>query len=161
MTDGAAIPDPLTPEGMAAIHASAFTFPRPWSAAEISDLMASPGVFACTEPGGFVLGRVILDEAELLTIAVSPALRLQGKGRRLLVGFGDAARARGATTGFLEVAADNTGALALYAAVGWRPTGRRKGYYRTAAGDRVDAVLMARAFAQDTAETAQPEAPAP
>ena len=70
----------MTAAEMADVHAAAFTTPRPWSEAEIADLLASPLCFALTEPGGFLLGRVVAGEAELLTIAVAPDARRRGLG---------------------------------------------------------------------------------
>ena len=52
------------------------------------------------------------------------------------------ARARGATAAFLEVAADNAGAAALYRRLDWVEAGRRKGYVRRLDGGRVDALVM-------------------
>ena len=57
---------------MAALHAACFAFPRPWSAAEFAALLADPLVFVQTLPGGFVMGRAVAGEAELLTVAVAP-----------------------------------------------------------------------------------------
>ncbi len=128
---------------MAALHARAFITPRPWSAQEFRDLLASPRVFLCTEDGGLILGRVVLDEAELLTVAVEPARQGRGIGRRLVQAFVHRARALGARAAYLEVAADNTPALAVYAACGFAPTGRRRGYYHGPQG-AVDAILMGR-----------------
>lgn len=141
----------MTPEALAAVHAAAFTDPRPWSAAEIAALLAGPGVFVVNEPGGFAMGRVILDEAEVLTIAVVPALRGRGIGARLMAGFAAMAAARGAVRGYLEVSVLNAPARAVYTRAGWAECGRRKGYYRSPEGAAVDAVLMARTFAQPKA----------
>ncbi len=138
----------MTPEELAAIHAAAFSDPRPWSAAEIAALLDGPGTFLVAEPAGFVMGRVILDEAEVLTIAVAPQAQGQGIGGRLMARFAEQAQARGAARGFLEVSAPNAPARALYARSGWAECGRRKGYYRDASGAPCDAVLMARTFAQ-------------
>lgn len=136
----------MTPEALADLHARAMTVPPPWDAASFRDLLASPGVFPVARGGGFALGRVIGDEAELLTIAVAPEARRQGVGRSCLAGFEAAARTRGATHAFLEVAADNAAALALYRGGGWREVGRRKGYYRTEGGKRTDAIVMRRSL---------------
>jgi ribosomal-protein-alanine N-acetyltransferase len=127
---------------MAALHGASFTMPRPWSAAEFRDLLANPRVFALTAgPQALLLGQVVVDEAELLTIAVHPALRQQGLGLRLVRDFLVEARRRGAALAFLEVAATNAPALALYRACGFAKTGKRRGYYH-GPGAAVDAVLM-------------------
>lgn len=136
----------MTPDRMAALHAACFTVPRPWSTQEISDLLTSPLVFALTESAGFALGRAAADEAELLTLAVDPAKRRQGTGTRLLAAFLDTARERKAVRAFLEVAADNSPAIALYLQAGFTQCGRRRGYYRPVGGPPVDAVVMERAL---------------
>lgn len=134
----------MSPEDMAAIHARAMTRPRPWSAAEIRDLLGLPGAFACDVAQGFALGRVTLDEAELLTIAVAPEAQGQGAGSRCLARFEEAARARGADAAFLEVAADNGAARALYARAGYAQVGVRRGYYVGADGSACDALVLRR-----------------
>lgn len=134
----------MTAAEMADVHAAAFTTPRPWSEAEIADLLASPLCFALTEPGGFLLGRVVAGEAELLTIAVSPDARRRGLGLTLAEGFLETARLRGAESAFLEVAASNLAARALYAAVGFTPAGKRRSYYQHPDGTTDDALILVR-----------------
>lgn len=90
-------------------------------------------------PAGFVLWRVAAGEAEILTIAVLPPWRRAGLGGRLLDAALTAAAAGGAEAMFLEAAADNIAALALYQQTGFCQVGLRKGYY---AGQ--DAVVMRR-----------------
>ena len=123
---------------MAALHARCFTTPRPWSEAEIGDVLSARGAFLLLRPQGFLIGRAIAGEAELLTLAVTPEARRQGIGRALLGAFAAAARERGATDAFLEVAANNAAARALYAGAGWVQAGRRRGYY----GPGVDALVL-------------------
>lgn len=137
----------MTPEALARLHAAAFTMPRPWSAAEFRALLDSPGVFLAGDGEGFVLGRALAGEAELLTLAVHPAARRRGQGRRWLNAFEAEARARGAEEALLEVAADNAAALALYHSAGWREAGRRPRYYRPAQGPRIDALLLRKGLA--------------
>ena len=137
----------MTPEALAALHARCFTLPRPWSAAEFSALLGGRGVFLLEEAHEFLLGRALAGEAELLTLAVAPEGRRLGLGRRLLAGFEAGAAARGATEAFLEVAADNVPALALYQGAGWAEAGRRRGYYRRADGPAVDAVILRKVLA--------------
>jgi ribosomal-protein-alanine N-acetyltransferase len=132
----------VTPDSLASLHAAAFTEQRPWSAAEFAGLLASPHVFLVTEPNGFALGRVIVDEVELLTIATAPQAQRQGIGRRLMQAFEAEAKGRGARLAHLEVAADNLPALALYQAQGWAETGRRAGYYPRSDGSPADALMM-------------------
>lgn len=82
-----------------------------------------------------LLLRQVLDEAEILMIG--SRWRRRGYGRRLI----GEARARLAAAGVrylhLEVAEDNLAALALYEAEGFRPVGRRAGYYRSGAAARL------------------------
>lgn len=133
----------MTPEAMAATHARAFAGQgRAWSAAEFAALLDSPHVFAKGCARAFALGRVIADEAELLTLATDPAHRRAGLARAALAAFEAEARARGAGRGFLEVAADNEGARALYAAAQWRECARREAYYPRADGPAADALLL-------------------
>lgn len=133
----------MTPEAMAALHARCFTLPRPWSADEFAALLATPGVFLLTEAGlGLLMGRVAVDEAELLTLAVDPGARRRGMGGALVARFQAEAAARGADRAFLEVAADNAAALATYGRAGFARAGLRRGYYRSAEGRTVDAVVM-------------------
>ena len=129
---------------MARLHAASFTTPRPWSQGEITDLLTSPHVFILAEPAGFLIGRAVAGQAELLTVAVDPAARRQGIGAKLIAAFLAESRARNAESAFLEVAEDNTAARAFYAAAGFQSAGVRRGYYRTPQGRSVDALVLQR-----------------
>ena len=142
MTLAPSTPAPLTAAGMARIHAACFTMPRPWDASEFATALADPRSLLIHEDHGFALGRIVADEAELLTLAVAPDARRQGTGARLMAAFLVGARARGAESVFLEVAAPNTAARALYEKCGFAQTGLRRGYYRDAKGRAVDAVVL-------------------
>ena len=134
----------MTPDEMARLHEAAFTSPAPWRAQSFAALLAEPSVFALASPCGcaFVLGRALAGEAELLTLATHPDARRRGLARLLLARFEAEARARGAETAFLEVAADNAGARVLYARAGWQQAGRRPGYYRSGGGAPVAALIL-------------------
>lgn len=119
----------MNPAALAHLHAACFTRPRPWSATEFADLLGAPTTRLFESPNGFLLARVIADEAELLTLAVSPAARRTGLGATLVQRFLADAAATGAKTAFLEVAADNLAALSLYRRTGWTEAGRRRNYY--------------------------------
>jgi len=127
---------------MAAIHGAAMTVPAPWSVRDFETLAEGRNVFIASPfSSGFALGRVIIDEAELLTLAVDPDAQRQGIGRACLAAFEHEALARGAINLHLEVAATNTAALALYRSAGWEAAGCRKAYYK-GPDARIDAILM-------------------
>ena len=129
---------------MAFIHKAAFQVPRPWSEGEIADLLAQPLCFVLTEAEGFLIGRVVAGEAELLTVAVWPVAQGRGVGQRLVQGFLAESAARDADTAFLEVAESNLAARAVYARAGFHQTGRRQGYYHLPTGGAVDALVLVR-----------------
>lgn len=135
----------MTAEDMAHLHAACFTVPRPWSTAEFTSLLSDPLTLILTESQGFLVGRVVADEAEVLTLAVDPAARRRGIGKSLLQEFLARAKAMGAVSVFLEVADGNDAACALYLSAGFSLQGRRKTYYRNSTGRGVDALVMMRA----------------
>ena len=129
----------MTPPEMAALHAAAFAPARGWSAAEFSTLCAAPHVKLFSSAHGFALVRTVAEEAELLTLAVRPSHHRQGIADALMIAWMQGAQAE---TAFLEVAADNQSAQALYAKHGFAEVGRRKAYYARPDSSPVDAVLM-------------------
>lgn len=88
---------------------------------------------------GYAIWAVVpgLAEAELMRLAVDPAHRRRGLGRRLLEGSELHLMAEGVLTLLLEVRVGNTPARGAYEALGWRQDGLRKAYYR----DGEDAAL--------------------
>lgn len=82
------------------------------------------------EVTGFIAGRRVLDEAEILNLAVKPQFRRQGLGRVLLEALLAAFRERAARRVFLEVRESNRGAIVFYEGNGFRCTGRRERYYQ-------------------------------
>lgn len=137
----------MMPEAMAALHARAFAGQgRGWSAEEFASLLASPHVFVFSSAAGFALGRVIADEAELLTIAVDPAQQRGGQGTALLQGFERKAAQGGAMRAFLEVSERNEAAVSLYARAGYAELSRRAGYYLMPTGAKADALILSKAL---------------
>jgi len=126
---------------LAALHASAFDVP--WDEQAFVDLLAQKGVFAVRHDDGFGLCRTIMDEAEILTLAVRPQARRHGLGRRLVQAMAEAAAAWGARRLLLEVAVDNVAAQGLYAACGFTQLGVRRGYYVRKTGAASDARILA------------------
>ena len=97
---------------------------------------------AAVSDDGSVVGYAGLrlggDQGDIQTIAVTPAFRRLGIARALLVELLGEARRRGAVDVFLEVRADNPGAIALYDSLGFERIAVRAGYYQ----GRVDAHVM-------------------
>lgn len=130
---------------LAALHAASFPPGEAWREDAFARLIALPGTAGVLAaeggaPLGFVLTRRAADEAEILTLAVLPERRRRGVGRALLAaGLGLLAE-QGVGRVFLEVAADNRAARALYRGAGFAMVGRRPDYY----GPGRDALLFAR-----------------
>lgn len=92
---------------------------------------------------GFVVMRTQDDQAEVLTIVVSPARQNMGLGAEILGAGEEYVAARGADIVFLDVAADTPAAIRLYQKAGYQRCGTRRGYYRREKG-RVDAFLFSK-----------------
>lgn len=132
---------------LAALHAASFA--APWRAEEFDALLRQPGVAGWIwngdAPEGFILVRAAADEAEVLTLAVTPSERRKGTASRLLAQALNILRVGGSARIFLEVAADNAPASALYTRHGFTPCGRRADYYGANTGSKpVDAIVMKR-----------------
>lgn len=136
----------MTPAELAALSARAYLHMSPWSEADFAETLAQPVSLLTELPGAFVLGQVVLDEAEIFALATDPLIQRQGAGRKVLAAFENAAMTRGARDVFLEVAAANAQARAFYIACGYHEAGRRRNYYRKADGTRDDALLMRKAL---------------
>ena len=132
----------MTPEVLARLHAASFSTSRAWSADEFSQFLADPACFVTGDARAFALGRIVLDEVELLTIATHPDHRRQGLARETLIDWFKTAAERGASKAFLEVAEDNKAALDLYCSCGFQEAGRRRGYYQRSDGTKADAITM-------------------
>lgn len=135
------------PARLAQIHAACFTDTRHWSMAEFSELLENPTSIITAQTHGFALGRVVADEAEILTIAVTPNEQRNGIGGALLSNLESTAKSAGVTRIFLEVSKQNHGAIALYQNAGFTQTGLRKGYYATAKGPAIDGLILSKRLA--------------
>jgi ribosomal-protein-alanine N-acetyltransferase len=106
-----------------------------WTQASYRESMNSPGAVAfVSESGGrvtgFIIGRQVADEAEILNLAVAPLARRKGEGGALLMASLDEFRARRVSRVFLEVRESNVTGIAFYEKHGFSKAGRRAGYYR-------------------------------
>jgi Fur family ferric uptake transcriptional regulator len=137
---------------LARLHALAFD--AAWDVATFKELMAFPGALAfaagpgglglqrAPEPWGLILGRVVADEAEILTLGVAPERRRLGIARRMIDKLCRVAGKRGAHRLYLEVAESNGAARALYARLGFQELGRRRGYYECPGAAAEDAINL-------------------
>jgi ribosomal-protein-alanine N-acetyltransferase len=138
-------------EVVADLHASAFA--RPWSAIDFEGMLAerdilADGLFlgAGASPVGFALSRRVLDEAEILTVAIAPDHRGRGLSRPLLAHHLSELRLRGVRRVHLEVEEGNEPALRLYRAWGFEEVGRRSAYYAKPGGAAASALTMSAAL---------------
>ena len=121
---------------------------HPWTERNFRDAMASGYLSLIAREHrqvcAFAIARTLVDEAELLLIAVTPSERRQGVAALLWIELAQRLRIAGAATVFLEVRASNAPARSFYASRGLVQTGVRKNYYPNGAhdGDREDAILM-------------------
>jgi ribosomal-protein-alanine N-acetyltransferase len=126
-----------------------------WTRRQVGDALTVPGTYylLADESGrppapnaaavAFSLSRKVLDEEELLLLAVAPDARGRGVGGALLLRLLEKARERGAARMFLEMRDGNT-AEALYRRYGFTPLGRRRHYYRRGSGTPHDAITFGR-----------------
>jgi [ribosomal protein S18]-alanine N-acetyltransferase len=128
----------------AVLEIESASFSRPWTRRHFLDEMESPCGYptVAVMPDGTVAGYLclqqVLDEAEILDVAVSGRLRGRGVGRNLVESALAASRGRGVALVSLEVRVGNKEAIALYERLGFREIGRRKRYY----DNGEDAILM-------------------
>ncbi len=97
---------------------------------------------------GYAGVSVTGSEADVMTVAVAPALQGKGIGAVLVQRLIEIATARAAVQMLLEVRGDNTPAHRLYTSLGFERIAVRHGYYRTADGV-ADAWVMRRRIAFD------------
>jgi len=129
----------------------------PWSQAQLAQSLAAAEndqhhcvnllQFEAQAVGYYVM-QSVLEDAELLNLAVKPSMQGNGLGNFLLNHMLSQALDRGARQVFLEVRASNERALKLYRKAGFDELNRRKGYYRRADG-REDAIVMRKSLAPD------------
>ena len=106
-----------------------------WSGESFEKLQMSEGFLALVSEmagnvSGFVCGRQMADEGEILNVAVRRENRRKGEGRALLSAVLEQLRRRGVRRVYLEVRESNETGIAFYQAQGFAKTGRRPGYYR-------------------------------
>ncbi len=132
---------------IAALHGVSFR--RGWSEQEVDGLLLDRHVIShCATSGGklagFIMSRLVEDEAEILSVAV--AARAQGRGlaRNLLTLHLRRLAGLGARAVFLEVDEHNAPAIKLYDRAGFREVSRRANYYQSAGAEPAAALILRR-----------------
>ena len=111
---------------------------KPWSADDFRELQNS-GCEIIMSQNGFIVYRIVLDEAEIITIGVNPEMRRQGIASAMIGIIEKSIKNQGVKKLFLEVASNNVAGKKLYENCGFLPAGLRPKYY-----DGVDAILMSK-----------------
>ena len=133
---------------VAGLHGELFA--EAWDTSAVLALLEHPGATALiarsggkAPVAGFVIGRIVADEAEVLSLGVRASHQRHGIAKQLFGGFRRAVERAEVKRVFLEVADDNAAALGLYQGLGFREGGRRKGYYKRKDGPACDALVLA------------------
>lgn len=119
-------------------------FSDPWSETSVaSELDNELSTWLVAEEEGLVLGYVgsqtVLDETDMMNIAVHPDYRRRGIAAALIEALVFSLKARGSRSLKLEVRTSNHPAIALYEGMGFVRLGLRKNYYRN---PKEDALIL-------------------
>ena len=129
---------------MAKLHLLSGEHTRAWSEIEYKNLLdADTSRFFHTQ-NGFLIGRVIDQDAEILNLIIHPDYRRLGKASKLIGIFEKEAKDAGCARCFLEVAESNSSAKKLYKALGYLKVGQRNNYYKFVDGHKDDAAILSK-----------------
>ena len=92
---------------------------------------------------GYVGSQTVMDESDMMNVAVSPNYRRRGIGEQLVLSLAQALKQEGSHCLSLEVRASNAPAIGLYEKLGFRQVGLRKNYYRN---PKEDALILRTEF---------------
>lgn len=120
---------------LADLHKQCFP-DRPWTESDFADLKKSGCEIVASE-NGFIVWRVVADEAEIITIGVAPKARRQGIAETMILLMEQELKKSSVVNVFLEVSEVNYPAKKLYEKLGFKPTGKRPKYY-----NGTDAIIM-------------------
>ena len=126
---------PMTEAHVAAVAAlERVCFSDPWSEQSVRSELTNPLSLWLTAldgdtVAGYVGSQTVLDEADIMNVAVAPEYRRRGIARQLLDRLRDLLAAQGIRSLTLEVRASNEPAIALYESLGYVQVGRRPNYY--------------------------------
>jgi ribosomal-protein-alanine N-acetyltransferase len=99
-----------------------------------------------TGKNSFLLGVLTDYEAEILTLAVDPINRRLGIAKNLLKKFENICLQKNINKILLEVAKNNVPAIQLYKSCHYVTKGKRKNYYTSPKGEKIDAIVMVKSI---------------
>ncbi len=119
-------------------------FSAPWSENAITSELANPlsAWLVAVDQGqllGYVGSQTVLDEADMMNLAVAPEARRRGIARELVLALVELLQEKSVHCVTLEVRASNEAAKDLYHGLGFTQIGRRPNYYRN---PREDALIL-------------------
>lgn len=106
----------------------------PWIMEQFENTLSQPMIHCIVAEAkgeliGFLIFSVVENEAEIYHFVVAKIYQRKGIGMALIEEAKQAVREKKGQRIFLEVRASNEPALSLYKQMGFKPIGRRKGYY--------------------------------
>ena len=119
-------------------------FSDPWSENSIASELCNPlSMWLVAEAAGTVVGYVgsqtVMDETDMMNIAVHPDCRRQGIAAALVNALVASLQDMGSHSLTLEVRASNAPAKALYGTLGFQQVGLRRNYYHN---PKEDALIL-------------------
>ena len=119
-------------------------FSDPWSEKSIASELDNKLAFWLVAVegdtvAGYIGSQTVMDETDMMNVAVHPDFRRQGIAEALITGLVEHLKTIGSHCLTLEVRASNAPAIALYEKLGFSKIGRRKNYYRN---PREDALIL-------------------
>jgi ribosomal-protein-alanine N-acetyltransferase len=124
-------------------------FSMPWSEASVRSELDNPlslwlVAVADGTVAGYIGSQAVLDEADVMNVAVSDLFRRQGIAQALVEELVRRLCGKGVRCLTLEVRASNTPAKSLYEKLGFAQVGRRPNYYRN---PKEDALILRKEWA--------------
>lgn len=124
---------------------------HPWTVGQFNEAVTayqSTVIEHQGEVAGFCIMQPVVDEANLLLMAIDPKMQGQGLGFQLLDASIELLKNNPVQI-FLEVRESNTAAIALYEKTGFHQIDLRRNYYPKPDGTKEHAVIMVKSCSDD------------